>query len=106
MREVNADDPTDSGFWNQYKDLECDEDCTDYLKAALLDDPAYFADALHDVAVARLINNLAATTGVDRLKLCSYFAGDEPLDPASIARIAETMLATQSDNAPVLASAT
>ena len=91
MREVEADDLTDCGFWNQYKELECDEDCTDYLKAALLDDPAYFPDALRDVAVARLINNLAATTGVDRLKLCSYFAGDEPLDPASFARIAETM---------------
>jgi len=91
MREVKATDLIDCGPWNQYKGLECDEDYTGYLKAVLLDDPAYFADALHDVAVARLINSLAASTGVDRLKLCSYFAGDEDLDPASIARIAATM---------------
>jgi len=73
--------------WNVLDNLATEEDIALYLKAALIDieegecDASFFFEALADVAKARLINQLANNSGIDRQTLCDMFLDDHEETP-------------------------
>jgi len=95
MQEVDLDNLTLTD-WNQYEGFETEEDFAAHLQVALEDDGAAgFVSALKDVAIARLISQLAESTGVDRSELCSAFDGDSVLGEASLAKLVDAVMAQE-----------
>jgi DNA-binding phage protein len=79
-----------------------DEDCIRYyMMAAADEDAAGVLDAMNIVARARLINELAASTGIDRRRLCGAFDGGPVLDDAEIAKCLECFDVHVSPEMPV-----
>jgi probable addiction module antidote protein len=82
--------------------LENEEIIGYYMEAAATEeDAAGVLDALGIVGRARLINQLAASTGIDRLRLCAALDGGPPLDDADIAKILECFNVRVSVEEPV-----
>jgi DNA-binding phage protein len=67
--------------------LDCEEAFTGYMMEAAEEGPAGVLDAFLNVARARLINEVASTTGLDRLRLCAALDGGPPLDDAEIQKL-------------------
>jgi probable addiction module antidote protein len=88
--------------WNRYEALEDEESFAGYLlEAHLNEDAAGVVDALADVAVARLINQIAGTAGIDRTHLCAVFAGHSAPDDATISKALEFFAVPVSSDMPV-----
>jgi len=82
--------------WTRYEGFETEEAFAAQLQVALEDDGAAgFVSALKDVAIARLISQLAESTGVDRLELCLAFAGRKVLGEASLAKLVDAVMAQE-----------
>jgi DNA-binding phage protein len=81
--------------------LDSEERIAYYMAAAALDDDdAGVMDALDIVGRARLINHLAASTGIDRRRLCGAFDGGPPLDGAEIQKLLGCFPVPVSEEAP------
>jgi len=95
MQEVDLDNLTLTD-WNLYEDFDTEEAFAAYLQVTLEDEGAAgFVSALKDVAIARLISQLAESTGVDRSELCSAFNGDLVLGDASLAKLVDAVMAQE-----------
>jgi len=82
--------------WNRYEDFDTEEAFAAHLQVGLEDEGAAgFVSALKDVAIARLISQLAESTGVDRSELCSAFDGDSVLGEASLAKLIDAVMAQE-----------
>jgi DNA-binding phage protein len=81
--------------------LENEEIIGYYMEAAAEEeDTAGVLDALDIVGRARLINQLAVSTGIDRLRLCAALDGGPPLDDADVAKILECFSVRVSTEVP------
>ena len=82
--------------WTRYEGFETEEAFAAHLEVGLEDDGAAgFVSALKDVAIARLISQLAESTGIDRSELCLAFADRKALDDASIAKLVSAVMAPE-----------
>jgi DNA-binding phage protein len=83
-------------------DLFNEEEIIRYLEAAKMDvdeeecDSLFFFTALADIAKARLINQLAKDTGIERKTLCNLFleGTDEIQDPKTVQFATEAIFKT------------
>jgi probable addiction module antidote protein len=89
MAEIDLGNVTFSDFdFNVYESLDCEEAITGYLQEALAgDDVPWMLESLADVAIARIINQIAGATGADRKRLCKAFSGEVPLDTETVAKV-------------------
>jgi probable addiction module antidote protein len=77
--------------FNVLDHLRSEKAIAGYLDEARQEGAEGFLDALNDVARARLVNQLAESTGIDRERLCGMFSC--PPDEAMIEAIAKAMAA-------------
>jgi probable addiction module antidote protein len=81
--------------------LDSEERIAYYMAAAFLDDDdAGVLDALDIIGRARLINHLAASTGIDRRRLCAALDGGPLLDAADFQKIQNCFPVPVSEEAP------
>jgi hypothetical protein len=59
--------------------LDCNGTISGYMEGAAEFGPDSVSSALRDVGIARLINELAPATGIDRRRLCGALDGGPPL---------------------------
>jgi DNA-binding phage protein len=71
------------------------------MESAAEDGAAGVIAALHDVALARLFNQIAPATGIEKRRLCAAFDGGPPLDDADLAKILECFNVRVSAEEPV-----
>jgi probable addiction module antidote protein len=81
--------------------LDSEETIAYYMEAATEEGAAGVLDALDIVGRARLINQLAASTGIDRRRLCAALDGGPLLDDADIQKVLGCFPVPISSEAPV-----
>jgi DNA-binding phage protein len=81
--------------------LDCEEAIAGYMEVAAEEGGAWFMESLATVGRARLINQLAASTGIDRLRLCAALDGGPALDGGDISKILEHFAVRVSYEMPV-----
>jgi DNA-binding phage protein len=67
--------------------LDCEEIISGYMEGAAEEGAAGVLAALPDVAIARLVNQMAPATGIDKRRLCAALDGGPALDGADVAKI-------------------
>jgi DNA-binding phage protein len=81
--------------------LDCEEAISGYMEAAAEEGGSWFLESMVTVGRARLINQLTASTGIDRLRLCAALDGGPALDDGDIPKILEHFAVRASHEVPV-----
>jgi probable addiction module antidote protein len=91
--DVGFDDVTLTS-WNVYESLDDEEMIAGFLREALSVNAAFVVKSLADAAVARLVNQIADTTDIDREWLCAVFAGTATMDDGTASKVVSAVCQT------------